>query len=65
LDTHYPPDFRIQVVLDSHSARTSKEMRLLLRGIRVASKAELRERIEQYLKAINARPVPGMESAAR
>lgn len=104
LDAHYPSDFRIQVVLDNHSAHTSKETRAyletvpnrfefvftpkhgswlnvietffskmsrsFLRGIRVASKAELKERIELYLKEVNANPVPfrwkyGMESAAQ
>jgi hypothetical protein len=44
--------------------------RSFLRGIRVASKAELKERIELYLKEINANPIPfrwkyGMESAAQ
>ncbi|UOF90085.1 IS630 family transposase [Fodinisporobacter ferrooxydans] len=104
LDTHYEPDLRIQVVLDNHSAHTSKETRAyldtvpnrfefvftpkhgswlnvietffskmsrsFLRGIRVASKEELKERIELYLKEINANPIPfrwkyGMESAAK
>jgi transposase len=104
LDAHYASDLRIQVVLDNHSAHTSKETRAFLetmpnrfefvftpkhgswlnvietffskmsrsflRGIRVASKEELKERIELYLKEINANPFPfrwkyGMESAAQ
>lgn len=104
LDAHYPSDFRIQIVLDNHSAHISKETRAylettpnrfefvftpkhgswlnvietffskmtrsFLRGIRVASKAELKARIELYLKEINANPIPfrwkyGMESAIR
>jgi len=44
--------------------------RSFLRGIRVASKAELKERIELYLKEVNANPIPfrwkyEMESAAQ
>jgi len=104
LDAHYPSEYRIQIVLDNHSAHTSKETRAyletvpnrfefvftpkhgswlnvietffskmsrsFLRGIRVASKAELKERIELYLKEINANPILfrwkyGMESAAK
>lgn len=102
LDAHYPANLRIQVILDNHSAHTSKETRAyletvqnrfefvftpkhgswlnviesffskmsrsFLRGLRVASKAELKERIELYLKEVNAKPIPfrwkyGMESA--
>lgn len=104
LDNHYASDLRIQVVLDNHSAHTSKETkayletmpnrfefvftpkhgswlnvietffskmtRSFLRGIRVASKEELKERIELYLKEVNANPTPfrwkyGIESTAK
>lgn len=103
LDAHYDPGLRIQIVLDNHSAHTSKETRgyletvpnrfefvftpthgswlniiesffakmtkSFLRHIRVKSKAELKTRIELYLKEINENPVPfrwkyGMESAS-
>jgi len=90
-DAHYPPEFRIRMVLDNHSAHISKETRgylstvpnrfeftftpkhgswlnliesffgkmakTLLRGIRVASKDELRARIEMYLREVNEDPV--------
>lgn len=104
LDAHYESGLRIQVILDNHSAHTSKETRAyletvsnrfefvftpkqgswlnvietlfskmtrsFLRGIRVASKEDLKERIELYLHEVNANPVPfrwryGMESAAQ
>ena len=90
-DRHYPPGLRIRVVLDNHSAHSSKQTRAylagvpnrfefiftpkhgswlnliesffgklartLLRGIRVSSKAELKARIELYLKEVNEEPV--------
>lgn len=104
LDNKYAPGLRIQIILDNHSAHTSKETRAyletvpnrfefvftpkhgswlnviesffskmtrsFLRHLRVQSKEELKERIEQYLKEINENPVPfrwkyGLESAAR
>ena len=92
LDGLYPPEVKIQMILDNHSAHTSKETRAylqsvpnrfefvftpkhaswlniiesffakmsksMLRGIRVTSKEELRQRIEQYLDEINENPVP-------
>ena len=92
LDARYGPDTKIQVVLDNHSAHTSKETQAYLatrpnrftfvltpvhaswlnliemffaklakqclRGIRVASVAELQARIEQYLAWLNTDPVP-------
>ena len=33
LDAHYEPDLRIQVVLDNHSAHTSKETRAYLETV--------------------------------
>ena len=91
MDTYYPQETRIRVVLDNHSAHISKETRsylatvpnrfeftftpkhgswlnlvesffgkvarTLLRGIRVASKAELVERIERYIDRLNEEPV--------
>lgn len=91
LDRHYAPGTRIRIVLDNHSAHTSKETRAylatvpnrfefvftpkhgfwlnlvesffgkmartLLRGIRVHSKAELKERIQHYMDRINQDPV--------
>ena len=90
LDSAYPEHHQIRLVLDNHSAHTSKETRYLqtmpqhfvfvftpthgswlnlienqfskmtrtmLRGIRVASKQELVERIHQYFEEINAAPV--------
>lgn len=88
----YPPDTKIKVILDNHSAHTSKETRAylktipnrfefiftpkhgswlnliemffskmtrtLLRGIRVKSRAELKARIEQYLRETNESPTP-------
>lgn len=88
----YPTDTKIKVILDNHSAHTSKETqaylktvpnrfefiftpkhgswlnliemffskmaRTVLRGIRVQSRAELKERIELYLREINEAPVP-------
>jgi len=91
LDDAYPEHRRIRLVLDNHSAHTSKEtrgyletvpqrfvfvftpthgswlnlienqfskmVRTMLRGIRVASKQELIDRIHQYYEEINADPV--------
>lgn len=91
LDRHYAPGTRIRIVLDNHSAHTSKETRAylatvpnrfefvftpkhgfwlnlvesffgkmartLVRGIRVHSKAELKERIQHYMDRINQDPV--------
>lgn len=91
VDRNYPPEARIRLVLDNHSAHVSKETRAylatmpnrfdfiftpkhgswlnliesffgkmaktMLRGIRVSSKAELKERILQYLVEVNASPV--------
>lgn len=88
----YPNSKKIRVVLDNHSAHTSKETRAFLatvpdrfefiftpkhgswlnliesffgkmansflRGIRVRSKAELKERINAFLAHVNADPVP-------
>jgi len=47
-----------------------KMTRSFLRGIRVASKAELKERMELYLREVNANPIPfrwkyGMESVVQ
>ena len=87
LDASYPPETKLRLVLDNHSAHTSKETRAflatyrfefvftpkhgswlnlvesffskvartLLRGIRVASKEELVERIQ--LEQVNQQPV--------
>jgi transposase len=91
LDEGYPPPTRIRLLLDNHSAHTSKETqawlklhpqrfefvftpthgswlnivetmfskmaRSMLRGIRVASKQELVNRIHRYFEQINADPV--------
>jgi transposase len=91
LDEGYPPQTRIRLLLDNHSAHTSKETqawlklhpqrfefvftpthgswlnivetmfskmaRSMLRGIRVASKQELVDRIHLYFDQINADPV--------
>ena len=91
LDSKYPQEKRIEVILDNHSAYTLKESRsslkqhpgrfnfvitpkhgswlnmierfwgkfahVCLRGIRVNSKAELEERIYQYIREINVQPV--------
>ena len=91
LDTYYPPDKTIRLVLDNHSAHISKETRCylgtvanrfefiftpkhgswlnliesffgkmtrtMLRGIRVASKNELKKRIMKYLDEVNEAPV--------
>jgi transposase len=91
LDQGYPPPTRIRILLDNHSAHTSKETqawlklhpqrfefvftpthgswlnivetmfskmaRSMLRGIRVASKQELVDRIHLYFEQINADPV--------
>lgn len=91
IDAFYPPEKKIRVILDNHSAHISKETRAylatrpnrfefiftpthgswlnliesffgkmartMLRGIRVASKAELKERIRKYLDEVNADPV--------
>jgi len=90
-DKEYPPDIKIRVVLDNHSAHTSKETRTylntvpnrfefvftpkhgswlnliesffgkmaksMLRGIRVSSKQELKDRILLYLDEVNQEPV--------
>lgn len=91
LDAKYPKNVRIQVILDNHSAHTSKETRAylttvpnrfefvftplhgswlnlievffakmthqVLRHIQVASKAELVQRLELYLREVNDHPV--------
>jgi transposase len=91
LDSAYPEQPRIRLVLDNHSAHIPKETRSyletvpqrfvfvftpkhgswlnliesqfskmtrsMLRGIRVASKQELIDRIHQYFEEINADPV--------
>jgi transposase len=91
LDESYSPQIRIRLLLDHHSAHTSKETqawlklhpqrfefvftpthgawlnivetmfskmaRSMLRGIRVASKQELIDRIQLYFEQINANPV--------
>lgn len=91
VDAYYPKQTTIRIILDNHSAHTSKETRAylatapnrfefiftpthgswlnliegffakmaktMLRGIRGNSKAELVERILQYLEEINAAPV--------
>ena len=91
LDSAYPEQHTIRLVLDNHSAHISKETRgylatmpqrfvfvftpthgswlnlienqfskmtrTMLRGIRVASKQELIDRIHQYFEEINAAPV--------
>lgn len=90
LDAAYPPQTRIHLILDNHSAHTSRETRAflattanrfdftftpkhgswlnlvesffgkvartLLRGIRVHSKEELRQRITAYIDRINEEP---------
>ena len=90
LDGSYPPDFKIKIILDNHSAHISKETkaflktvpnrfefiftpthaswlniievffskmtRSFLRGIRVKSKTELKDRILQYLDEVNEMP---------
>lgn len=92
VDTAYPTDTAIKIILDNHSAHISKETknwldaqpdgrfsfvftpkhgswlnliegffskmaRSVLRGIRVASKAELKQRILAYLEDLNRAPV--------
>ena len=91
IDAAYPPQIRIRLLLDNHSAHISKETqacltlhpqwfefvftpkhgswlniietlfskmaRSMLRGIRVASKQELIDRIHLYFAEINADPV--------
>ena len=91
LDAGYPPQIRIRILLDNHSAHISKETRAylslhpqrfefvftpkhgswlnivetlfskmartMLRGIRVASKQELIDRIHLYFAEVNADPV--------
>ena len=91
IDTKYPSEIKIRIVLDNHSAHISKETRAylatlpnrfefiftpkhgswlnliesffgkmaktMLRGIRVASKAELKDRIIMYLDEVNEEPV--------
>ena len=90
MDAAYPAPTRIVVILDNHSAHTSRQTRAflatmpnrfeftftpthgswlnlietffskvartLLRGIRVDSKQDLKERIEAYLERLNAEP---------
>jgi transposase len=91
LDDAYPPQAKLKLVLDNHSAHVSKETRAylasrpnrfefiftpthgswlnlvealfaklaktFLRGIRVASKQELKDRLLQYVAETNAAPV--------
>ncbi|MBW1703006.1 MAG: IS630 family transposase [Deltaproteobacteria bacterium] len=91
LDTTYPKDFTIRVILDNHSAHISKETRrylatvpnrfdfvftpkhgswlniieslfakmakTFLRGIRVASKDDLKKRILKWIEELNESPV--------
>jgi len=92
VDTAYPADTAIKIILDNHSAHVSKETkrwldaqpdrrftfvfipkhgswlnliegffskmaRSVLRGIRAASKAELKQRILAYLEDLNRAPV--------
>jgi transposase len=91
VDQQYPPQAKIRLVLDNHSAHISRETRAylaqvpnrfefiftpthgswlnliesffgkmaktMLRGIRVSSKQELKNRIETYLAEINETPV--------
>lgn len=91
LDSVFPPEIKLVITLDNHSAHTSKETRdylltvpnrfffvftpkhaswlniiecffskmtrSFLRGIRVSSKAELKERILKYVDEINQMPV--------
>lgn len=91
IDAEYPPQARIRLLLDNHSAHISKETkaylglhpqrfefvftpkhgswlnivetmfskmaRTMLRGIRVATKQELIDRIHLYFEEINADPV--------
>ena len=91
LDGYYPPEARLKIILDNHSAHISKETRAylasrpnrfefvftpthgswlnlieaffakmaktVLRGMRVGSKQELKQRLLQYFAEINATPV--------
>jgi len=91
LDSVFPPEMKLVITLDNHSAHTSKETmeylltvpnrfsfvftpthaswlniieclfskmaRSFLRGIRVSSKAELKERILKYFDELNQMPV--------
>jgi len=91
LDSQYPPETKLRIILDNHSAHVSKETRsylstvpgrfeftftpthgswlnlvesffgkmarTMLRGISVASKDELKERILKYLDEVNEAPV--------
>lgn len=91
LDESYPPQAKLRIVLDNHSAHVSKETRAylasrpnrfefiftpthgswlnlvealfakmaktFLRGIRVASKQELKDRLLQHIAELNADPV--------
>jgi len=91
LDTYYPKNVKIKIILDNHSAHVSKETkeylktvpnrfefvftpthgswlniietffskmtRSFLRGIRVESVKELKERIELYLQEVNEMPI--------
>lgn len=90
LDSQYPTETRLRMILDNHSAHISKETRAylatvpgcfefiftpthgswlnlvepffgkmartMLRGIRVASKDELKARIVKYLAEVNEAP---------
>ncbi len=91
VDSYYPEDWKIRLILDNHSSHTSKETkkflatvplrfefiftpthgswlniietffskmtRSFLRGLRVKSKVELKERILKWLDEVNAFPV--------
>jgi transposase len=91
VDSYYPEDSRITVILDNHSVHTSRETmrylssrpwrfhfvftpthaswlniiemffskiaRSMLRGIRVESKKELKERMLKYIQDLNDEPV--------
>lgn len=57
LDAKYPDGDKIRLIVDNHSAYTSKETRQMLKGIRVNSKEELLERIYRYFDEINADPL--------
>ena len=71
LDAKYPKGDRIRIVLDNLRVHTSQETRRLnmvegffskmtrqmLRGIRVESKEELKERIYKYFEEVNREPV--------
>jgi len=91
VDSEYPKDWKIRIILDNHSSHISKETvgalakhpnrfefvftpkhgswlnlieiffskmsRTFLRGIRVNSKEELKNRIQKYLQEVNKEPV--------